>query len=113
MVAQTFEDQAVENGVAEGAGKVLEAALVVGAVVVLASSIALAGNDATFQEADNFVSNFLSGTGGKTIGGVALATAVINAVAGFNWKFFGSAVAIGLACGIGPNVMNTFFTGVF
>lgn len=83
------------------------------ALVVLASSIALAGTDQTFAEADNFVTNFLAGTGGKTIAGVSLISAVVNAVTRFNWTFFGSAVAVGLACGIGPNIMQTFYTGVF
>ena len=83
------------------------------ALVVLASSVALAGTDQTFAEADNFVTNFLSGTGGKTIAGVSLISAVVNAVTRFNWTFFGSAVAVGLACGIGPNIMETFYTGVF
>lgn len=83
------------------------------ALVVLVSSVALAGTDQTFAQADSFVTNFLSGTGGKTIAGVSLISAVVNAVTRFNWTFFGSAVAVGLACGIGPNIMQTFYTGVF
>lgn len=91
----------------------LSLALVGVAAVVIATTAAVAGTDNTFAQADTFITNFISGTGGKTIAGIALVSAVINIAIKFNWIFFGSAIAVGLACGIGPNIVSSFFTGVF
>lgn len=113
MASQNAEAVSVEVNEKDRNNKILAYSILGLACLVMVSAAAVAGSDTTFQEADNFVSNFLSGTGGKTIGGIALVSAVINTVTRFNWMFFGSAVAIGLACGIGPNIMNTFFTGIF
>lgn len=113
MATHNTEAVSVEVSNNDRANKALSYAILAVACVVMVSAAAHAGSDTTFQEADNFVSDFLAGTGGKTIGGIALVSAVINTVTRFNWMFFGSAVAIGLACGIGPNIMNTFFTGIF
>ncbi len=113
MVAQMLKGRAPVRMTKEGVASALEFGMLAAAVTVLATGVAMAGNDNTFQQADTFVGNFLSGSGGKTLSGVALISAVANAVLGFNWKFFASAVAVGLGCGIGPGVMDTFFTGVF
>ncbi|GAA0206603.1 hypothetical protein GCM10009081_22060 [Brevundimonas nasdae] len=93
--------------------QVLSLGMVGLAAVVIATTAAVAGTDNTFQQADTFITNFISGTGGKTIAGIALISAVINIAIKFNWIFFGSAIAVGLACGIGPNIVSSFFTGVF
>lgn len=113
MAAHNEKAVSVEVNETDRNNKILAYSILALACIVMVSATAMAGSDTTFQEADNFVSDFLSGTGGKTIGGIALVSAVINTVTRFNWMFFGSAVAIGLACGIGPNIMDTFFTGIF
>lgn len=113
MVARMLRGRAPVRMTKERALSALEFGMLAAAVTVLATGVAMAGQDNTFQQADTFVGNFLSGSGGKTLSGVALVSAVVNAVTGFNWKFFGSAVAVGLGCGIGPGVLETFYTGVF
>ncbi len=94
----------------------LQDVLVVGTAigaVAIAASMASAGTDATFSPTTTILTNWSTGSLGKMAGVACVGVAVVSAIIKFDWKFFGSALGVGLAASQGPGIVAGLMSATF
>lgn len=81
-------------------------------MVGMVASAALAGTDTTFDPATDHVEGMIKGSLGKLVTVVSVGVAMVNIVTSFNWKVVGSALAVGVTAGLGPDILGGFVTAL-
>lgn len=83
-----------------------EVALLGAVAVVVASSPALAGTDATFNTTVTQITNWAEGSLGKMAGVAGVTFALVGMVAKFDWRMIAGAAGIGLTAATGPDIVT-------
>lgn len=97
--------QRLANGVADAA--------LAGAVVLVATGMAMAGTDTTFGATATTIQGWAEGSLGKmaAVGGIAVG--LIGLVAKFDWRLIAGAVGIGLTAATGPSIVTGLASAIF
>jgi conjugal transfer pilus assembly protein TraA len=84
-----------------------------GAVVLVATGLAMAGTDTTFGATTTTLQGWAEGSLGKmaAVGGIAVA--LIGLVAKFDWRLIAGSVGIGLTAATGPAIVSGLATAIF
>lgn len=109
-IANVLDGRAVNGqGLADRAG---DLALLC-AVMVVATGLAVAGTDTTFNATTTTIQGWAEGSLGKmaAVGGIAVG--LIGLVAKFDWRLIAGAVGIGLTAATGPAIVSGLASAVF
>lgn len=85
----------------------------VGAVVLVATGMAMAGTDTTFGATTTTIQSWAEGSLGKmaAVGGIAVA--LVGLVAKFDWRLIAGSVGIGLTAATGPAIVSGLASAIF
>lgn len=110
MTAETLDGRAARGqGLADRTG---DLALLC-AVMVVVTSMAVAGTDSTFNATTTTIQGWAEGSLGKmaAVGGIAVG--LIGLVAKFDWRLIAGAVGIGLTAATGPAIVSGLASAIF